>query len=102
MVKSINATVKEDDSDIYYTVTGRVKIGDGPMKINSKGQKLKEDFAIIDKEEEQLPLTLWNNMWEEISSGDVVTLSHLKLKLYKERRYLTPSPHTPRAGKGGW
>ena len=33
-------------------------------------------------------------LWQEISTGEVVTLSHLKLKLFKERRYLTASLNT--------
>lgn len=94
--KDIATILDENNEDSYYTVNGRVQIGTGPIKTNN-GQRLKEDNAIIDSSEKSVPLTLWNNIWEGLDSGDLVSLTHLKLKHFREKTYLTTSPFTVKA-----
>ena len=92
--KDIATILQENNEDQYYTVNGRIIIGTGPIKINNNRQRSKKDKVIIDSSEEAVPLTLWNNLWEELDSGDVVSLTNLKLKHFREKTFLTISPTT--------
>ena len=90
--KDIAAIIKADNFDAYYTVSGRVKVGTGPVKVRN-GAKLKDDISIYDKSR-STSITLWNMLWEQMQTGDTVQLTHLKLRSFKDKTYLTSSPFT--------
>ena len=89
--RDIKTIIQNNNFDTYYTVKGRVRMGSGPVKVRDNGSKLKEDITLFDKTG-HLPITLWNELWEQMDTGDTVSLTHVKLRSFREKLYLTSSP----------
>ena len=88
---TITEILSEYDLSKYYTVTGKLHKGKGAEKRNQTN-RIKEDNVIF-QEKENIRLTIWNDLIDEVEDGKCYSFSHIKLSDFNND-HLTTSFYT--------
>ena len=80
----------EGTDGIHYSVIGKLFVGTEKPKI-AVGKKLKEDVMLFDGNE-KIKITVWEPLIERLVSNQMVKITYLKLKHFKEEPHMTTSP----------
>lgn len=91
-VKIADLEKMSDSCDKYFSLSGKILIGNELPKITSRG-RVKDDIRLYD-ESGSIPLSLWNENIDLVQNKDQVTMTYLRLKSFNQKKCMSTSYST--------